>query len=292
MKINPVLKNEGKLAVRTWKFPMMILVYILLIGGGGIFLLKVTTARSFFIGLSLRVPIQIYLALAIVQAIILLFMVPSMCSTVISSEKERQTLEVLLSTKMSTLSIIIGKLFSSVSKVLILIFVTLPIYGLCFLIGGVNMKNIFEMGIFLVITTFFVGSIGIFFSTMLKSSKAATAATYATVLFIFVGLLIVGIIVYNTRLSSAAEGIGAIYPSFPILSPIIGFLSLLVRQVGESNIIIGPLSMIQPILSMNNFNNAVYMTAGIQIVITVALILISSYKLNPIKGGIKFKRKK
>ena len=41
MRINPVLKNEGRLATRNIRFSMMILVFIALLSLGGVILFKI-----------------------------------------------------------------------------------------------------------------------------------------------------------------------------------------------------------------------------------------------------------
>lgn len=290
MKINPVLRNESKLAVRTWKFPLMILVYTGLLAAGGILLYKGLTSDAIFEGLDLATPIRIYLILAIGQAVLLMFIVPSMSSTAISSEREKQTLEVLLSSKMSSLSIIVGKLVSSVSKVIMLIFLTLPVYAITFLIGGVNIENLFQLSLFLIVTTFFIGSVGIFFSTVFKSSKGATAATYGAVLFILIGIMIIGAIVYSVSIKNAQEGVTVLFPNFVVASPLTGFLSLLVNQLGIASLLDGPLFLLYPIMTMDSFGSMIYVSIGLQAVATIGLVLVSSYILNPIKSN-KFRKK-
>lgn len=290
MKINPVLRNESKLAVRTWKFPFMVLIYTGLLATGGLLLYRGLTSDAIFSGLSLATPIRIYIVLAMVQAILLMFIVPSMSSTVISSEREKQTLEVLLSTKMSSLSIVIGKLISSVSKVILLILLSLPVYGITFLIGGVNLKNIFELSLFLTVTTFFVASIGIFFSTIFKSSKAATAATYGTVLLLIIGIVVGGMVVYIAKTNVAKDTV-VNFPFFSIISPLTGLISLLFSQLGMANLLDGPLAIISPIMSMKDFGNMVYISMAIQAIATTLLVFISAYLLNPLRKK-KYKMKK
>lgn len=284
MRINPVLRNEGKISVRTWKFPLMVLIYTGILAAGGLLLFKLLTSDALVMGLNLKTPIRIYQAIAIVQTILLLFIVPSLSSAAISSEREKQTLEVLLSSKMSSLSIVIGKLFSSVSKVIMLIFLSLPVYGLSFLIGGVNIMSLVELSLFLIVAAFFVASIGIFYSTYFKSTKASTAATYGTVLFIVLGILIISIVLYYSRLSSAEVPSDVEYPIFVILSPFSGFLSHLVRQLGVENLMDGPFIFLKPMMQLPNFDYYVYISMAIQSACTVVLTLLSGYKLNPLKG--------
>lgn len=290
MRINPVLRNESRLSVRTWKFPLMITIYTSVLAAIGYFLIKEVSINSEIFGLDLGIPIQIYLILSIVQAVLLMFMVPSMSAPAITSEKEKQTLEVLLSTKMSSLSIIIGKLFASVSKVLILIIISLPIYGLSFLIGGIELENLFQISLFFIVNAFFIGAIGIFFSTYLKSTKAATAATYATVLVLFIVVFVAAIILYYSSLSSVGDK-AVNFPSFVYLSPTTGLISLLVNQLGASNVVNGPLMVVTPMLGLKGFENSFNITIIVEVIVTLGLILISSIKLNPLNSR-KIKSKK
>ena len=282
MRINPVLRNEATVGVRTWKFPLMLLIYSGVLAGIGCFLLIGSTSEAEIFGLQLDIPIQIYLMLSLVQALLLMFMVPSMSAPAITSEKEKQTLDVLLSTKMSSLSIIIGKLCASVSKVLILIVISLPIYGIVFQIGGVNLENLFQLSLFFVVNAFFIGAIGIFFSTYMKSTKAATAATYATVLVLFIVIFVAAIIFYYSKLFSLADGQTLAYPMFAHLSPTTGLMSLLIEQVGASNIIYGPLELAMPMLSLNGFGNSFNITMIVEVIVTVVLVILASIKLNPL----------
>ena len=110
MRINPVLKNEGRLATRNIRFSMMILVFISLLSMGAVILFKANVGDAMVQGINLSGNVVIYIVLAFIEAILLLFIVPALTSTAICSEREKQTLDILLSTNMSPLSIIIGKL--------------------------------------------------------------------------------------------------------------------------------------------------------------------------------------
>lgn len=288
MRINPVLRNEATVGVRTWKFPLMVSIYSVVLAGIGCFLLYGVIKESEIFGLDLNISIQIYLILSVVQALLLMFMVPSMSAPAITSEREKQTLDVLLSTKMSSLSIIIGKLFASVSKVIILIVVSLPIYGIVFQIGGVDLNNLFQLSLFFIVNAFFIGAIGIFYSTYLKSTKAATAATYATVLVMFIVIFVAAFVVYVSKASGLAEGQTLNYPVFAHLSPVTGLMSLLVNQLGASNIMAGPLMIIAPMLTLQGFDNSFNITMIVEVIATLILVYISSVKLNPLNSkGLK-----
>lgn len=282
LRINPVLKNEGKLGVRTWKFPLMVSVYVAILSVAAMLLFWSSTRHAYYMGLDLKNSMLIYLMVALAQSILLMFIVPSMSASAISGEREKQTLEVLLSTKMSSFSIIIGKLFSSVSKVILLIFLTLPVYGISFLIGGVDINNIVELALFFLVTTFFVGAIGIFFSTFLKSSKGATAATYGTVLLIFLGVIVGAFIIFVIKMRGVTPETVVEFPKFAVLSPVSGMMSLFVNQLGAANVLTGPFTVLAPLVTGAGFGNYIYYSLGIMVVTTVVLVIASSIKLNPL----------
>lgn len=283
MRINPVLKNESKLSVRTIKFSLMMLFYLGILSFIAVVIYKTNTMNAYYNGINLSTSIYVYVLLAIFQAILLMFIVPSLTATAICSEREKQTLDVLLTTNMSPLSIILGKLISSVSKVLLLIICTLPIYAISFFIGGINFGNLLGLSIFFIVNTFFVGAIGIFISTVVKSSKAATATTYGIVLFLFVGIMIIGVMFmgfFAFKMNSTVTD--PKLPMFVYLSPVTGFISLLTQQLGTFGGGMGMFYM--PSLPIPFSDYGVYISIVVQIGITVVLVLLSAYKLNPLNN--------
>lgn len=290
MRINPVLKNEVKLSARSFKFNLVILFYVGVLSTIGVTIFYNLIKDEFFSGIYLESIVSFYIGMAIIQAILLMFIVPSLSSTAICSEREKQTLDVLLSTKMTPFSIIIGKLFSSISRVVLLIICTLPIYSIIFFIGGVNLSNIIELSLFFIVATIFVGAISVCISTFSKTSRAATAMSYGMVLLVFIGLIILtsAYMIYTLEKSNYSSNVAL--PIWAYISPTIGFLSLLGKQLGYQGI----LSSIyySSNLDLLSFEHGYLISMGLQLVISGFLILISAYKLNPLHKGRLIKRKK
>lgn len=289
MRINPVLKNEIKLSARSFKFTLVILFYVGILSAAGVIIFYNCIKNNYFEGLYLESIIYFYIGMAIIQAILLMFIVPSLTSTAICAEREKQTLEVLLSTKMSTLSIIIGKLFSSISRVVLLIICTIPIYSITFLIGGINLSNVVELSLFFIVATIFVGAIGVFISTVVKTSRSATAISYGTVLLIFIGVVIGTFIyiVYSSQKINYSANVN--FPIWAYISPTFGFISLLGKQLGYEGIMDSIYYLNKSNLS--SFEYGYLISMAIQIVISIVLVLISAYKLNPLHKG-RYRRKK
>lgn len=284
MKINPVLKNETKLAVRSFKFTLVIFFYLALLSAGAIFIFYQNFKRAYFSGLELQTIVWLYIGMAVIQAILLMFIVPSLTATAICAEREKQTLDVLLSTKMSPLSIISGKLIASISRVILLIICTMPIYSITFFIGGIDLGNILELSAFFIVTTIFAGSIGVFISTFAKTSKAATAITYGMILFIYLGIMIIALIYFNMTMVRTGNQPKLSIPWFTYLSPAFGFISLLIRQIGSNGFFYFGLNTF-------NFDYGYIISIAIQLVLSVILVLGASYRLNPLSKKFKIRRK-
>ena len=291
MRVNPVLRNESKIAVRSIKFTLMIFAYIAILSVAAVIYYNSLNSEVFVNGLNLQSSVMFYVVMAIGQAVLLMFIVPSLTSTAICSEREKQTLDILLSSKLTPLQIIVGKVFASSLRVIVLIICTMPLYAICSLIGGVKLSNIIELIIFFIVNTIFVGSIGVFVSTYVKTSKVATALSYGLVLFIYVGIIVIAwaiFIISMMKLSSSGTMISDMPKVSPIvyLSPVAGFASLLINQVGlgaEFNYMLIELGMNQ---------NTEYISIVVQLVLSAIFIYLAAIKLNPLNKNFRKKSKK
>lgn len=281
--INPILKKEGQVGVRKWTFPLMVTIYTLAIAGTAIITFINSTKNAYFEGIQLNSSLKLFLMIAFIQTIMLVFIVPALTATSITSEKEKQTLDVLFSTKMSPFSIVIGKFIGAVSKVILLLVLALPIYALSFLIGGVALSSILKLIIFHIVLTLWVGSIGIFFSTIFGSSRISSFATYCIV-FLLVILIIFAI---NMFFIDAFQDVNKVeyfsIPKFVLFLPFTGLLSFFISEVGIGNFGNGFIILFTPILTMPGIENAIYYSQGFMILSTIVLIYFSAARLNPLR---------
>lgn len=291
MKVNPVLRNETKIAVRSIKFTLMILAYVAVLAIAVMIYYNVINSEAFYNGLNLKSSTNFYVVMAVVQAALLFSIVPSLSSTAICSEREKQTLDILLSTKLTPLQIIIGKISSSSLRVIILIISMMPLYAVGSLMGGIKISYILQLIFFFIINTIFMASIGVFISTCVKTSKVSTTLTYLLIVFIYLGVIAIafGILAFSTYQYYNANNLTAPMPTIsPIIyiSPVIGFISLLANQVG-----IG--------MEFNSFFTefgfsvySEYISILIQLVLSVVFIYLAKIKLNPLNKRSKIKSKK
>ena len=84
----------------------------------------------------------IFAALLMLMTLQVVFLAPSSTSGSISLEREKQTLELLIATPISSLAIVVGKLLSALVYVFLLIAASLPLMAVVFVYcGGVGPRT-------------------------------------------------------------------------------------------------------------------------------------------------------
>lgn len=191
MRINPVYQKELKTSVRSIRTAIILLGYNGILALFGLFAFYITFEYDSRYGGTVDYSsiLQIYTIITAAEFGLALFTVPALTAASISGEREKQTLEILLTTKLTPFQIILGKLASSISMMILLAFSSLPILAIVFTIGGVTLQDFIEFMLLIVVTAVFVGSIGIFFSTLFKKTTSATVSTYGVLLVLGLGTL-------------------------------------------------------------------------------------------------------
>ncbi|WP_235885663.1 ABC transporter permease [Paenibacillus cymbidii] len=186
--INPVLDKEFRLRMRSFRSPLAILLYLIAVGllaFGFIYLNVLGSGGAPRINSSQSRDMFYFLSVA--QLVLVAFMTPGLTAGVISGEREKQTLGMLLTTQMSSTTIVVSKLVSALSFMLLVVVATLPIYSIVFLYGGISPGQLALVFLFYVFTMVALGAFGVLFSTLMKRTMVAVVVTYGTMLFLFGG---------------------------------------------------------------------------------------------------------
>jgi hypothetical protein len=115
----------------------------------------------------------------------------------ISLEREKQTLDMLTATPISSLAIVIGKLLSALAYVFLLIAASIPLTALVFVFGGVGPDDVVRAYAVLIVSALGLGSLGLFISAVMQRTQGATVVTFFTVLFLALGTMF-GVLFWNT----------------------------------------------------------------------------------------------
>ena len=130
----------------------------------------------------------IFTALMFLQTLMIAVLAPASTAGTISSEREKQTLDLLAVTPISSVAIVVGKLLSALTWVFVLILASIPVTALVFVYGGVAPDDLIRGYLMLFVEAIAFGALGVFFSSLLRRSGAATGLTFVAVLVATVGL--------------------------------------------------------------------------------------------------------
>lgn len=181
---NPVLMKELKLRFRAFKSFSGLMFYLILLFifvGGFLSVYTQFTGTGFFRPSESFVMFSV---ISVLQMALVMFITPGLTAGAISSEREKQTLNILLTTTQSSTQIIIGKLLSSIAFLILLLIAGLPLYSIVFLFGGVSPAQLITIFLFYLLTVIAIGSIGIMFSTITKKTIVSMIATYGAMIFL------------------------------------------------------------------------------------------------------------
>jgi len=294
MMINPILEKDLKTKMRGWRTPVLLSIYLLFLGGVlFLFFLANNQIFSYYSDTAFnpRVAVSAYNVIAIFQFVLLMLIVPALTATAISGERERQTLDLMLCSDISTWSIIIGKLIVSIAHIMLLVVASLPVMGTVFLFGGITLGEVILMFLFYVITALMVASLGIFLSTVFRKNVTAIIATYICLGIMALGPAIVFFIwgVFYQRYYNI-EVTYSLITAFLFPSPGYGFASFF---AGTQSSIFG--SIFNEIQNLAEKESSFlrylkpWMINGLfNIIFSGILISLSAWKLQPVK---KRKRK-
>lgn len=280
MMINPVLSKEIKVKMRSWKAAGIIGLYLSVLAAVALFITYMSTNDMYATTINPQFAMGAYTGIAVIQFILILFIVPALTASAVAGERERQTLDLILCTRLRPTSIIVGKLLASMSQIILLIIASIPMFSIVFLYGGISVVEIAQLFGFYLITAVMAGSIGIFFSTYVKRTIAATVLTYALGIFMCFGTLFIASIYIRVFYAFDYQKF------FPLLyaNPLAAFSSLLAEQFGGQygggmNIIPGlnigtPYNYKGPDPWLIN----IYVNIGI----TVVALFLAAIKINPV----------
>jgi len=301
-RINPIYLKEIKIGVRTKKAAIILLLYNGFLALFGLFFFYLTfDAGSRYTGrIDYSEILSLYLVIVAVEFGLVLFTVPGLTSPTISGEREKQTLDILLTTSLSPRQIIIGKLASSISVMILLAISSLPILALVFSIGGITMLDFAEFLVLIIVTAVFIGSIGIFFSTLYKRTTPATVSSYGAILVLVVGtFMVLWALMVVKELNLINQVVDEeIYYHIDIgnwallllINPGVTCYSMLIDQVGtgyELGRFIGKFGTVPDFV----INNWFIISIGVQLLISGIMILWSAWLLDPLRGKPKSKAK-
>jgi ABC-2 type transport system permease protein len=137
----------------------------------------------------------IFSSVVLFEFLLIGFIGPALTAGAITSERERQTYDLLRTTLLSARSLVFGKLGAACMYLFLLILTALPIEALAFLLGGVGIEEVLVSSLILVVNIVFFCALGLFCSSFAKRTLTATVTSYAIILLSILGLGLISFII-------------------------------------------------------------------------------------------------
>lgn len=190
---NPLIVKDAVSRMRSWRAPLVVTLYLGLLGFFGymIFLLATVFSPGLRLG-SAMIGTTVFVWLAVIQLSLVSLFAPALAAGAISGERERQTFDVLLVSRVTPLGIVWGKLVASVAFMLLLILAALPLFAAVFLFGGIDFGQFVVTQLLTVTTALSIAAVSLFLSALFRRTLPSTVAAYGAAFAWMVGSFVVG----------------------------------------------------------------------------------------------------
>lgn len=277
MITNPVYNREMKVSARSIRFPLILACFNIILAAFA--LTSMTSGLSLAhesAGINYASFLTIFRYVATIEFALILFVMPALTAGSISGERERRTLDLMLTTKLTPARIVAGKLLTSISNVVVVLVSSLPILALVFVYGGVTVWDFIVLMIAFLTVAVFTASIGIFASSFCSRSPLATALAYAFELIIVGGTAGINILALNMT------GTAGRWIYLLLVNPVATFYSAINAMTGNRNAIADIASGLGTTVSVTH---SMWFAVGtaLQFIVSTLLVFLSIRNLYPRK---------
>ncbi|MDY2937153.1 MAG: ABC transporter permease [Fusicatenibacter sp.] len=289
MNINPVFEKELKRNSRSIKISWIIF--------GCNLILSMIAFACFFgesriVGYltpsSYSMPMRCYVIMAYAMFFLIILAVPAIAGGSISLEREKKTLDVLLTTNLNPWKIITGKLEASLGMMFIMAISTLPIISLIMVFGGIEYIDMLYLIANLLVVGIYVGSIGIFCSVVFKKTTLATVMSYVIVLLLVGGTIAAVVLSYYICNLHAMEAFyyqpvdieSMIY--ILLINPFLSFAGMICSQLGTGHEMAEICSYLGDYSNNPIIHHFPEAAMAIQLMLSGIFLLLAGYQINPL----------
>ena len=180
---NPILARELKVTLRS---PVTLGLAAIYLGVLALLLWWMWPQEGIF-SVAARSSRSLLLVFSVAQLLLAMLYAPAFAATAITSEKERNTYDLLFATLLKPGEIAVGKLLSSIVALLIFVALSFPLFAACFFLGAVSVREAVVIYVVTGASSVLFGLLGLAVSSVLRSSHMALVTTYLLLLLINAG---------------------------------------------------------------------------------------------------------
>lgn len=297
MKQNPVYKRETRVNSRSLRLPLILTVFNGILCAVALMnMYSVVSQAKATATIQYSSFMEMYEFVATIEFILLTFIVPAVTASSISGERERQTLELMLTTQMTPAQIVNGKLMSALSTLLLLIISSFPAIMMVFVFGGITPIDVVALLLCYTAVALFAGSLGICFSSAFKRSTLSTVLTYGVLVSIvggtyFVNRFVLGLSAGRINSYAITYGIGRAqqqptsgnFVYLLLMNPAATFYAIISGQAGSGSGVdklCKAFGIVQKGWVMENW---VLISIVLQLAVAACLLALAIWFVNPIR---------
>lgn len=188
---NPIIVKELRSRMRGGRAFVLLTGFLLGLGlvGYGLFLRSTSGERFGMPLFSAQIGQTLFVGLAFAVLFLVCLIAPAVTVGAISSERERLTYEMLMTTSLPPYRLLWGKLISALTYIGLLLLAAIPLGSIVYLFGGITLKVVLQVLTIIIATAITAGMIGLWASAMTGKTARAAVISYLLIGTVLGGLL-------------------------------------------------------------------------------------------------------
>jgi len=184
-RANPIVVKELRATVRQRRFLIIHFMAVAVVGVLVVAVVLASAGEELATYQASKVGQALFYTCALVQAVLILLMVPGMTAPALVEERANRSLGLLITTRLTPRQIVLGKLGASLLTVLLLLVSWMPLVAVTFLFGGVGMLEVVFLYVQLLVLAVLLATLSLHCSAVERSPRRAVI--YAFFLTLLLG---------------------------------------------------------------------------------------------------------
>ncbi|MDO4488340.1 MAG: ABC transporter permease subunit [Eubacteriales bacterium] len=275
LQLNPVTAKDLKVTFRGHLLPVLFLVVNACLFTVGILgTLGRMTGMEMAGRMDWRTFLYVYAMIVMVEFVIILITSPSQTAGSIALETESGTYDLMLSSGLTPIRVLFGKLLYACHNTVLIVFSTLPALLVPLVYGGLTLQSVLVTLLFMLPAALFGMTIGLFASSVSRSAAGAFTLSYA----ILIAFVIVPVLIPFLLRPVVTDGNNiAVY--LLAIDPLTPIVTLLAGELGETGLIADAIKYLGLTNADMFINRLPLISMGMTLLISVMFFVLSDVAL-------------
>jgi ABC-2 type transport system permease protein len=208
--LNPILTKEMRTRMRGMRSFAVVTIYAFTLGVIlGLFYWGFSAAERY--GALSGLGEKLAAVAVFVQMALICLISPTFTAAAISSEREQQTFELLVSSLATPWTILFGKVGASLCYLLLVLFGALPIVSFLYLVGGVSILDVAICYLVMLVSGLTYCTVSFLWSTLLRRAVLAQMVSLVTVGLLVIGIPAATLVIQEFKLLAYQSGSGSTF---------------------------------------------------------------------------------